>query len=246
MPTVQSSCTTPLSRPTVGVSSCLVGQAVRYDSSDKCQPLLLNCLQPHVDWLPFCPEVAANLGVPRPPIRLLRDQRGVVRALGVEDDALDVTNDLARTSEQKVVELVRLPALCGYIVKARSPSCGLGSTPLTDNTGRSLAPTHGLFTAALKRLLPELILVDEVALADRTACWRFLSACYLVFHYRFRLVPYPALSDLLPQPQNEVELRDAVRGLLRGKAENKKAVPTARLEQLFDFWRAVTPPVDAS
>ena len=228
-----------LPRPVVGVSSCLLGQAVRYDGNDKRQPLLLRCLQPHVDWLPFCPEVAANLGIPRPPVHLVQDSPDEVRAVGVYDHSVDVTDVLTLTSNAHVEQLHSQPGLCGYIVKAHSPSCGLGSAALSDRDGSSLGATNGLFAAALQHHIADLVLVDEMALATEEACWRFLSACYLLFYRRFHYVPYPQLSHLLRQLQLEkqqiVELEVATKGT------DKKAAPSTRLEQLFEFWRAVTP-----
>ncbi len=57
-------------RPRVGVSSCLLGEQVRYDGGHRRHAFLTEVLGPHVDWVPFCPEMAIGLGTPRETLRL--------------------------------------------------------------------------------------------------------------------------------------------------------------------------------
>src|SRR6266705_2752969 len=62
-------------RPRVGVSSCLLGEEVRFNGGHKRYRFLTDELGPHVDWVPYCPEVSIGLGTPREPIRLTADAR---------------------------------------------------------------------------------------------------------------------------------------------------------------------------
>src|SRR5437899_3341862 len=66
----RSSLPTPLR---LGISACLLGQAVRYDGGHKRDPFLAETLGRFVEWVPVCPEVELGLGVPREPIRLEGD-----------------------------------------------------------------------------------------------------------------------------------------------------------------------------
>ena len=145
----------------IGVSSCLLGEPVRYDGSGKYTPLVAEHLAQRFELLPFCPEVAIGMGVPRAPIQLVQ-WGGKVRALGVEDPGNDVT---AQLEGYAGAVLPQLDGVCGFIFKSRSPSCGLGSTPLFDEAGRIIATGSGLFAAAISRFNPDLPLVEEAALS---------------------------------------------------------------------------------
>lgn len=156
----------------VGVSSCLLGNPVRYDGEDKASPGVL-ALAAEVVFLPFCPEVAIGLGVPRPPIQLVR--RGdEVFALGVDDPLVDVTDALRGYAEQLAESYGA--ELHGYVFKARSPSCGLGTTPLFDSDSEQLGVIDGLFAGVLRVAWPGLPMVDEVALETAAGRNDFLAA----------------------------------------------------------------------
>ena len=71
---------TKAARPRVGVSSCLLGEEVRFNGGHKRCRFLTEELAPFVDWAPYCPEVEIGLGTPREPIRLTSDGRLVNRS----------------------------------------------------------------------------------------------------------------------------------------------------------------------
>jgi uncharacterized protein YbgA (DUF1722 family) len=52
-------------RPRLGVSSCLLGQPVRFNGGHSRSAFLTDELGPHVDWVPYCPEIEIGLGSPR-------------------------------------------------------------------------------------------------------------------------------------------------------------------------------------
>lgn len=174
----ESVCRSKQQRPLVAISACLLGQPVRYDGGHKYQSQIDQHLSPWLDWYPLCPEMDAGLGAPRPPVQLVHSD-GQLRALGVGLTDLDITSQLHNSSCELLRQLQQLPNLCGVIVKSRSPSCGLGSTPI-HNSARD--PTHlgsGLFSQLLAQLafLP---CVEETWLANAKRCERFLKACRLV------------------------------------------------------------------
>ena len=162
-------------QPKVGISACLIGENVRYDGCSKGHHLIQQALSPWLNLHSICPEVEARLGVPRPPIQLIKTPNGI-HALGVEDSTLDVTKALTETSEQLVAK--RCKDLCAYIVKARSPSCGSGSTPIYDTTGDLLGTGDGRFVETLKAALPHLIIVEESCFSCIQECKNFVERCY--------------------------------------------------------------------
>ena len=149
-------------RPVIGVSACLLGEQVRYDGGDKRDPSLRELLARDFELFPVCPEVLAGLGIPRPPVQLVGDPSRP-RARGVQDVSLDVTERLEAAARWSMPELKHLS---GFVCKARSPSCGLHTTPLYDETGMLQTTVSGLFVRILQEWYPELPLEDEGGIND--------------------------------------------------------------------------------
>jgi uncharacterized protein YbbK (DUF523 family) len=106
----------------LGVSSCLLGAEVRYDGGHKRDPYLTDVLGDWFDWVPFCPELEIGLGVPRPPIQLVKNRAGLRLVEPVSGKVL--TERMERFAERRLRELKELD-VDGFILKSRSPSCGL-------------------------------------------------------------------------------------------------------------------------
>jgi uncharacterized protein YbgA (DUF1722 family)/uncharacterized protein YbbK (DUF523 family) len=143
----------------IGISSCLLGQKVRYDGGHKRDYYVVRSLVRHVELLPVCPEVGIGLGVPRAPIHLIR-QGGAVRAVGVDDRSLDVTDALAAYAKAMSRSL---DGISGYIFKQRSPSCGLRDVPVG---GRGTRNGRGIYADAFLQTHRFVPAVDEAELAD--------------------------------------------------------------------------------
>ena len=136
-----------LGRPRVGVSSCLLGNAVRWDGGHKRDGLLLDVLAPYVEWVPVCPEVEAGMGTPREPVKLAR-VAGELRVLG-NDSGEDWTRVLGAFAARRVRALEG-GDLSGYVLKARSPSCGLADVEVWQPNGSARRDGRGVF--AYRRL----------------------------------------------------------------------------------------------
>ena len=108
-----------LVRPKVVVSKCIEFAACRYNglmiSSD-----VVKALMPYVDFVPVCAEVEIGLGLPRDPIRVASGANGL-RLLQPSTGA-DVTNEMVSFATSY---LGSLPAVDGFVLKSRSPSCGI-------------------------------------------------------------------------------------------------------------------------
>ena len=167
-------------QPKVGISACLTGQQVRYDGGNKFHQLIQQELAPWLNLQNICPEVEAGLGIPRPPVQLIKMPETIL-ALGVEDETLNVTKILTDTSKQLATN--RCKDQCAYIVKARSPSCGTGSTPLYDVENNQLELGDGLFVQALKTAHPHILIMDESSFSDIQVCREFVKQCYKLQGY---------------------------------------------------------------
>jgi len=130
---------------------------VRYDGTDKRDARVHRLLAPFFQFRPLCPETGAGLGVPRPPVQLVR-RAGRLRALGVEDPELDVTEAIEgfarRFDHEKEID--------GLVLKARSPSCALGSAPVAGEAEAA----DGLFAAHVRARRPWLPCIQEDQLDD--------------------------------------------------------------------------------
>lgn len=162
-------------RPRVGISSCLLGEAVRYDGDSRRCALLADLLPRLLELRPLCPEVGIGMGVPRPPIQRVRLPGGREVIRGVENPALDVTAAL----DTWAAGVLAGPALHGYVCKARSPSCAPGNAPLFDPDDRPLGLAWGRHAEAVRGAFPGIPMADEEALASPEALAVFVLACYL-------------------------------------------------------------------
>ena len=153
-----------MERIRVGVSRCLLGDAVRYDGGHRRDEIVCGALTRLFELVPVCPEVAAGLGVPRPPVRLVERGGGGIRVVGTEDDGLDVTEVLAGHSRALVSGL---EGIGGFVLKSRSPSCGWVDVPVFHVDGNVAGFTAmGVFARALRQAFPDMPLIEETELND--------------------------------------------------------------------------------
>ncbi len=167
----------------LGVSACLLGEAVRYDGGHKRDRFLADLLGRFVDWVPVCPEVEVDLGTPRPAMRLVEiGGAGGVRLLAPATGA-DHTAAMERYAARRAAELAAA-GLSGYVLKRGSPSCGLDGIEIDREAGEPPRPGRGLFAAALVAALPELPVEEEGRLADPRRRESFVA--HALAYERFR------------------------------------------------------------
>jgi len=159
----------PPSKPCVGISACLLGERVRYDGDHQYQADLIGELKRHFQLQSFCPEMAAGMGVPRPAIHLI-EQAGLIRCVQVDQPELDMTEVLLHSFEQRSSIFQTLD---GFVLKARSPSCGLAGTKLTGKLGQ-YRNGRGLFAVWLQARFPKMPVIDEIALQSPSRLAEFI------------------------------------------------------------------------
>ena len=141
------------------VSACLLGVPCRWKGDSKPYEAVQRLADdPSVEVVPFCPELATGLGCPRPPIELV-DDGGRVRVLRV-DRTGDATDALRAACEAQAEALERAGGVDGFVLKSRSPSCGLAS-PLHDRDGRETGAAPGLWAAFARERFPAAEFRDE-------------------------------------------------------------------------------------
>ena len=162
----------------LGVSACLVGERVRHDGGHKHASYLTDVLGSFVEWVPVCPEVELGLGVPRPTLRL----EGSLNAprLVEPESGRDRTRAMQRYTARRTRALAA-ESLHGFVLKSRSPSCGLAGLPVYHPGGRPVRRGRGTFADALVRHCPLLPVVEEHRLRTRAERAHFVEQ---VFAYR--------------------------------------------------------------
>ena len=160
-------------RPRIGISRCLLGDEVRFDGGHKRDTFLINVFGRFVEWVPVCPELEIGLGVPRAPIDLFETSAGL--RLIEPSTGRDLTGTMGDFAARKVEQL-RALNLSGYLLKSKSPSCGLGSTKVHGSEGELIRRNGtGVFAAVLRRAMPDLPIAEEADLADKTALEDFIK-----------------------------------------------------------------------
>jgi uncharacterized protein YbgA (DUF1722 family)/uncharacterized protein YbbK (DUF523 family) len=161
----------------VGISSCLLGEEVRFDGGHKRDAYITGTLSRFFEFVPVCPEAAVGLGIPRQPIRLVR-RGGSVRAVGVKDPQLDPTDALAEFGRKTAS---RLADVSGFILKNNSPSCGMERVRIYSEKGMPERKGVGVFAAALMEALPLLPVEEEGRLGDPVLRENFIERVF-VYH----------------------------------------------------------------
>ena len=183
----------------LGISSCLLGEPVRFDGGHKRDEFLTDVLGRFVEWVPVCPEVEIGLSTPRDTIRLQGDNSDP--HLVVTKTGVDITHTMKSFSAVRVEQL-READLCGYVLKKGSPSCGLHRVRVYNDSGMPGSSGRGLFAAALVAGAPNLPLEEEGRLNDPALRENFVE----------RIFAFRRLKDLLasgPSPRAVVAFHTA-------------------------------------
>ncbi len=162
----------------LGISSCLLGNKVRFDGGHKFDPFLANILGQYADYVPVCPEVESGFPVPREAFRLVGDPdrpRLLTRQSG-----LDATPQMERWIAGKLPQLEKA-GLCGFIFKSRSPSSGMERVKVYNDKGMAEKKGVGIFARALMDRLRLLPVEEEGRLQDIGLRENFIER---IFAYR--------------------------------------------------------------
>lgn len=154
---------TESANPRIGISSCLVGKKVRFDSGHKRDAYLTDILGEFVDFVLVCPEVEVGMGVPREAVRL-EGSPEAPRMVGNRTGE-DWTSRMNRYARRRVCT-PDLADLSGFILKNRSPSCGMERVKLYLKPNSVEKKGVGLFARALMDRFPHLPVEEEGRLGD--------------------------------------------------------------------------------
>ncbi|MFP4108910.1 MAG: YbgA family protein, partial [Desulfonatronovibrio sp.] len=141
----------------IGISTCLLGENVRYDGGHKLNRYLRDELGKYVNYIPVCPETESGLPVPREAMRLVGDPENP-RLVTIQS-RVDHTGRLEEWGRQKLEELDK-ENLCGFIFKAKSPSSGMERVKVYNDKGHPVPRGRGVFAGMFMDKFP-LVPVEE-------------------------------------------------------------------------------------
>jgi uncharacterized protein YbgA (DUF1722 family)/uncharacterized protein YbbK (DUF523 family) len=186
-----SKSSTSEARPIVVVSQCLGFAAVRYDGQVLQEPFV-KTLADHVRFVQICPEVGIGLGVPRDPIRIVVDHGN--RRLLQPSTGRDLTELMEGFAQRFLTEVGPVD---GFILKSRSPSCGIKDVKLfTADGGHPAGKSAGLFAEAVLHGFPHAAIEDEGRLTNFRLRHHFLTKLFLVARLR-EIRVRRAMADLV-------------------------------------------------
>jgi len=148
----------------LGISACLLGEQVRFDGGHKRLAFAVNELAPFVRFEPICPEMAIGLPTPRPALRLVKQGDEEIHLCFSKEGGEELTQQMNDWSAERVKSLHHL---CGYILCAKSPSCGMERVRVYEpDTNNNRKAGMGLFAEKLKAELPWLPVEEDGRLHD--------------------------------------------------------------------------------
>lgn len=180
----------------IGVSSCLIGNKVRYDGQASNDSFISKELSQYFELIPYCPETIL-WGSPREAIRLVEEKEGEIKVVTSTKNPVEVTKQL-RDISKVVAQEAYEDELCGFVLKSKSPTCGLDKVKVYKPLN---APSEkkgvGLFASELKKIYPYLPIEEEGRLNDPWLRENFLMQVFAYGDLKQFLKSNPSFNDLV-------------------------------------------------
>ncbi|OGP91343.1 MAG: hypothetical protein A2031_04145 [Deltaproteobacteria bacterium RBG_19FT_COMBO_43_11] len=165
----------------LGISTCLLGENVRYDGGHKLDRFLKDTLGRYVEYVPICPEVECGLGIPRESMHLEGEPE--YPRLMTTRTRQDITRRMVNWARKRVVQLKR-EDLCGFIFKSNSPSSGMGRVKIYPENKMPVKKGVGIFAGIFMKQFPLLPVEDEGHLYDPGLRENFIERIFALKRWR--------------------------------------------------------------
>jgi len=165
----------------LGISTCLLGETVRYDGGHKLDRFLTDTLGQYVQYVPVCPEVECGLGVPREAMHLEGNPDSP--RLITSRTKQDMTDRMIQWTLKRVVELEK-EDLCGFIFKSDSPSSGMERVKVYNEKGMPVKKGTGMFAKIFMEHFPLFPVEDEGRLHDPGLRENFIERIFTLKRWR--------------------------------------------------------------
>jgi uncharacterized protein YbgA (DUF1722 family)/uncharacterized protein YbbK (DUF523 family) len=178
----------------LGVSTCLLGENVRYDGGHKLDRFLVNTLGQFVEWVPVCPEVEIGLPTPRESMRLVGDPSHP--RLVAPKSGTDYTNQMQSWAQERLDQLQEV-GLHGFVFKKDSPSSGLFRVKVYNEHGMAQRNGTGMFPREVMNRFPLLPLEEEGRLNDMPLRENFIERVFAYYRWTQMLENEPTPGGLV-------------------------------------------------
>jgi len=165
----------------LGISTCLLGEPVRYDGGHKHDRYLTDTLGEYVEYVPVCPEAECGLGIPRESMHLEGDPESP--RLITSRTHRGVTDSMVRWAQTRLHQLEH-ERLCGFIFKSNSPSCGMERVKIFDDKGMPQKKGVGIFAGFFMKRFPLLPVEEEGRLHDPVLRENFIVRIFTLKRWR--------------------------------------------------------------
>ena len=165
----------------LGISTCLLGENVRFDGGHKLDRFLRDTLGQYVEYIPVCPEVECGLPVPRESMHLEGDPDSP--RLVTSRTKQDMTERMLTWARKRVVELER-ESLMGFIFKSDSPSSGMERVRVYGEKGMPSKKGVGMFARIFMEHFPLLPVEEEGRLHDPVLRENFIERLFALRRWR--------------------------------------------------------------
>jgi uncharacterized protein YbgA (DUF1722 family)/uncharacterized protein YbbK (DUF523 family) len=178
----------------IGISSCLLGNPVRWNAGHKLDRFLTNTLGQFVEYVPVCPEVEAGFGVPRESVRLVGNPENP-RMITFKSKT-DLTDQMKRWAKKRVKELEK-EDLCGFIFKSDSPSSGMIRVKVYSEKGMPRKVGVGMFARAFMDHFSRIPVEDEGRLHNPAIRENFIERIFSLKRWRDIAAKSPRIGKLV-------------------------------------------------
>ncbi len=178
----------------LGISSCLLGEKVRYDGGHKLDRYLTDILGAHVDYVPVCPEVEAGFGIPRETFRLTGNPEAP--RLVTNKTMVDHTERMESWARKRVRELEK-EDLCGFVFKSNSPSSGMERVKVYDANNVPRKAASGIFARIFMENYPLLPVEEEGRLHDPLLRENFIERIFTFLRWKQAMKAGRKISSLV-------------------------------------------------
>jgi uncharacterized protein YbgA (DUF1722 family)/uncharacterized protein YbbK (DUF523 family) len=165
----------------LGISSCLLGENVRYDGGHKLDHFLKDTLGEYVEYVSVCPEVECGLGVPRESMHLEGDPDSP--CLITTRTRQDMIQRMVNWARHRVTQLEK-EALYGFIFKSDSPSSGMERIKIYNENRMPVKKGVGIFAGIFIAHVPLLPVEDEGRLHDPVLRENFIERIFALKRLR--------------------------------------------------------------
>ncbi len=224
-------------KPIIGISSCLLGEKVRYDGAHKYDEWVNEKLKCYFDLSAICPEVAMGLTVPREPMKIIRDKSTGEHVLLNHTGTINHTANILETSEKL---LAKMPKISGYIFMKKSPTCGVERVKIYESNNLSVHHMgRGFWAQAVVTANPNLPVIDSGRLFDDDERDHFLRR--VMMHFRFHcldgsieaLQDFHARNKFLLLEYNQSQMRCLGKIAANSNNTEKEITYKAYADELF-------------